>query len=163
MSVSKVLSGEPLPRIPPIDLSKAKETTRELNHFHKQLIAFLRRLSVILKDEIILSSPSLAGLENSWHIETPTAKTYTIVEYSKYQNTLNKITHKTSSGGCTIAVKINGVTVTGTGDSTPSTSQSTLTFTAANVCPVGGRITIVVSGLSSPADLCFTLDRTVTP
>ena len=67
---------------------------------------------------------------------------------------------KTTSGTCTLAVKINGTNVTGMSSLSVTSTTQDATATAANSVAVGDEVTFVFSSSSSPVDLRFTLKCT---
>ena len=150
-SLAHILSGKPLPSLPPVDDS-------ELDKYHRDLNEYLQELMGLFTDNNLVASPDLRVVEENGFIETPGAKSYTLVEYVEYRSVIKRITHKTSSGSCTLAVDVDGVSLTGVGDNTPGTSQGVLTFDD-DVVEVGSRIEITLSSLSSPLNLAFTLKR----
>lgn len=91
-------------------------------------------------------------------IEAPTAKSYTICQSATTAGTIQNLIAKLASGTCTLAVKINGVDVTGLAAVAVTSSESTTAATAANTVAVGDTITVVASSISSPADLSFVVE-----
>lgn len=67
---------------------------------------------------------------------------------------------KTTSGTCTLAIKINGTSVTGLSSLSVTSTTQDAPATAANSVAVGDEITCVISSSSSPVDLRFTLKCT---
>ncbi len=94
-------------------------------------------------------------------IEVPTAKTYYIIYASELAFTINRLTYLTIAGTCTLAIKINGVNVTGLSALSVTTSPATTNATAANSVAIGDIITAVVTSPSSIADLIFNLKVTI--
>ncbi len=152
-SLSKILSGEPLPTLP--DLG---DENVELEHFLLNVLSYLRRLTGKFTDQNLAASPSLRAVENNGHIETPSNKDYTLVEYCEFNSVLKRLTHICSSGSCTVNIEIDGVSQTGTGDNTVSTAQGVYTYNDIAVSK-GQRIEIAVSASSTPLNLAFTLFR----
>lgn len=93
-------------------------------------------------------------------MESPTDKTYTLVQKAAYSFTINTLDIQTVSGTTTAAVKINGTSVTGISAVSVSSTPATGTATAANSVSAGDTVTLVLSSSSSPADLSFTLKYT---
>lgn len=92
---------------------------------------------------------------------SPADGTYVIEAKANFAFTINQIRGlKTSTGTLTLAVQINGTNVTGLSSLSVTTTPQDATATAANSVAVGDRVTFVVSGGSSPADLEFTLSAT---
>lgn len=94
-------------------------------------------------------------------VETPTAKTYILTTEAPFGWTITKIAAKTASGTCTVQARINGTNVTGGSVSVTST-EGTSTATAANTVAANDTIDIVVTSVSSPADLSVTISGTRT-
>jgi hypothetical protein len=91
----------------------------------------------------------------------PTDRTYVLDAKAAFAYTINQLRGvKTSAGTLSIAVKINGTDVTGLGAVSVTSTPQDVTATAANVVSAGDRVTLVVSGSSSPADLELTLKAT---
>lgn len=93
-------------------------------------------------------------------IEVPTAKTYILDQSAAYAYTINTLIVATASGTCTAAVKINGTNVTGISAVSVSSTPATGTASAANSVAIGDKVTLVLSSISSAADLSFTLKVT---
>lgn len=93
-------------------------------------------------------------------IESPTDKSFTLDLYAASAATINSLKVITVSGTCTVAVKINGTSVTGISAVSASSTIATGTASAANTVAVGDKITLVVSSNSSAADLQFTVKYT---
>ncbi len=91
--------------------------------------------------------------------ETPTAKTYVLTTEMPFGMTITKVAAKTASGTCTVQVRINGVNVT-TGSVNATSTEATSTPTAANVVAANDTVDIVVSSVSSAADLSVTISGT---
>jgi hypothetical protein len=99
---------------------------------------------------------SHAPLENlGCHIETPTAKSYTLDLAASSAYTITAIKCITSSGTCTLALVRNGSNVTGAGSIAVSSTISSTTLSQAVVA--NDKIQITLSSLSSPADLQVTM------
>jgi hypothetical protein len=93
-------------------------------------------------------------------IETPSDKTYVIDQSAAYPYTINTLVAATASGTLTGKIQINGVDVTGISALSISSTPATGTASAANSVSVGNKVTLVVSGSSTPADLSFTMKVT---
>lgn len=98
--------------------------------------------------------------ELSGHLEAPTDKTFTLDKKAAYAYTINTLDIATASGTATVAVKINGTSVTGISAVSVSSVDATGTATAANSVAAGDKVTLVVSSGSSPVDMAFTLKYT---
>lgn len=108
------------------------------------------------------SAPSGVGMvmDLNGMLESPTDKTYVLVQKAAYAFTINTLDIVTASGTTTAAVKINGTSVTGISAVSVSSTPATGTATAANSVSAGDKVTLVLSSSSSPADLSFTLKYT---
>jgi hypothetical protein len=92
------------------------------------------------------------------YYQTPAAGTLVLTAKAAYAFTISQIRGlKTSAGTLTLAVQINGTNVTGLSALSVTSTTQDVTATAANSVAVGDRVTVVLSGLSSAADLEFTL------
>lgn len=104
-------------------------------------------------------SATKAGLEQtdfiSGHIRTPLAQDYRIIEKIPYGMTFTGFTAKTSAGTITATLKINSTAIT-TGAINVTSSQASVTPTAANVAVAGDALVLTLSSLSSALDLSFT-------
>lgn len=100
------------------------------------------------------SSDGLSGV-----MEAPSNKTYRILEKSPVLLTITEFTTKMGAGTCTAKLQINGVDVT-TGSIASTTSQQSVTPSAANVVAAGATVQLVVTSVSSAADLSFTFKYT---
>lgn len=147
--LASILSGEPLPRIPPIADPELAKYAHDVNEF-------LRRLLGRFTQGNINSNPDSRIETVRGFIENPEVKEYTLDEYAEYAYSLTRITHKLVSGSGTFSVKVNGTSVGATGDNTFSSSQGVLTFTN-NEIAIGDRVTLDVTIVSSPVDLAFTM------
>lgn len=98
--------------------------------------------------------------EMNGHIETPTAKTYTLIEKAQYACTINSLAYKLSAGTATLAVQIAGVNVTSLSSLSATTTQGETSATGAQSVAAGNRVTLIVTSPSSAADLAFTLKTT---
>lgn len=67
---------------------------------------------------------------------------------------------KTASGTLTLAVQVNGVSVTGLSALAVTSTPQDVTASAANAVAVGDRITLVISATSGANDLEYTLKGT---
>lgn len=96
----------------------------------------------------------------SGHIESPSAKTYTLEQYAEFAYTINRITIDMGAGTATAKLTIDGVDVTGCTSISASTTESTTNCTAANSVSVGNTVALVVTSPSSAADMVFTVKYT---
>jgi len=107
---------------------------------------------VTLGDDLIglIESPVIVILE-------PEDRSYPIEQFAQYAYTIDESRHQTTAGSLTASVTINGTIVEGLANVTVSGAQESATATSANNVSVGDKITLVVSGSSSPTDLQFAL------
>jgi hypothetical protein len=97
--------------------------------------------------------------EQSWLIEFPDNKDYRVVVNSALARTITGVTTRSSSGTCTLTVKINTTALGGTANSVTST-ESTQAHTSANAVAVGDDIVFTVSANSSAENVSVTLTGT---
>lgn len=102
--------------------------------------------------ETLLSASFISG-----QVESPNNKTYTLDLYSIEARIIDSITLKTVSGTLTAAVRIDGVAITGLSSISVSSTETTALATALNNMAIGQTLDLVVSGITSPVDLVFTL------
>ena len=88
------------------------------------------------------------------------ATTYTLELYAAYAYTINQLKIISASGTCTVAVKINGVDVTGISAVAVSSTIATGTATAANTVAIGDKITLVTTSNSALTNLQASLKTT---
>lgn len=86
---------------------------------------------------------------------------YRIIEKIPYGMTFTGFTAKMSSGTLTATLKINSTAIT-TGAINATSSQASVTPTAANVAVAGDVLVMTISAISSPVDLSFTINYTRT-
>ena len=101
-----------------------------------------------------------ARLQAQWVTGATVANDTVWLAYdAPYAGTVNSLTYFTGSGSFTVAVQINGASVTGLGAvAVSSATPATATATAANTFTAGQRITAVVSAASgSPTDAMLSL------
>jgi hypothetical protein len=96
----------------------------------------------------------------SGFFQIPFDATVTLIEAAAYQYDLVTLIGKTSSGSLDVTIKINGVSVTGMDAVTVNTTQDTLTASALNTVGVGERVTMVITGSSSPENFAWTMKTT---
>lgn len=92
-------------------------------------------------------------------IRTPLAQDYRIVELVPYGMTLTNFTAKTSAGTVTATLKINSTAVT-TGAINVTSTQASVTPSAANVAAENDALVLTLSSVSSALDLSFTIEFT---
>ncbi len=88
------------------------------------------------------------------------ATTYTLELFAAYAYTINQLKIISASGTCTVAVKINGVDVTGISAVAVSSTIATGTASAANTVAVGDKITLVTTSNSALTNLQASLKTT---
>ena len=109
--------------------------------------------------EAALASMDVGGAYEPYLIEqqvemnlvlpAPVNGEFPLVPSSRFSTTLKGLYGlKVSSGSLTLTVRINGVDVTGLANLNVTTAPQTATATAANVLPIGGRLTLVISGVA---------------
>jgi hypothetical protein len=94
--------------------------------------------------------------EQSWLIEFPDNKDYRVVVNSALARTITGVTTRSSSGTCTLTVKINTTALGGTANSVSST-ESTQAHSSANEVAAGDDIVLTVSANSSAENVSVTL------
>jgi hypothetical protein len=126
-------------------------------------MTYVAGLTSAAQTQINLKLPTTGvGLvdEVTGFLEAPTDKIYVLDQSAAYAYTINTIKVATLSGTTTLAVKINGTSVTGISSVSVSSSPATGTATAANAVSIGDKVTLVLSSSSSPVDMSFTLKYT---
>lgn len=93
-------------------------------------------------------------------IESPTAKTYTLLRRPGFAFTVNSMTHKTVSGTVTIAARIGGSVITGLSAVGATSTQTVTSASGANSVSTTDRLEVQLTSLSSPTDLSVTFDCT---
>lgn len=93
-----------------------------------------------------------------WFIEFPDNKDYRAINLP-FGFTINSVSTRSTTGTCTITVKINGVALGGTANSVSST-ESTQDHTSSNVVAVGDDVTLTVSSNSSAENVAVMLNYT---
>jgi hypothetical protein len=88
------------------------------------------------------------------------ATTYTLELYAQYAYTINQLKIISASGTCTVAVKINGVDVTGISAVSVSSTIATANASAANIVAIGDKITLVTTSNSALTNLQASLKTT---
>jgi len=97
--------------------------------------------------------------EQSWLIEFPDNKDYRVVVNSALARTITGVTTRSSTGTCTLTVKINTTALGGTANSV-STTESTRAHSSANAVAAGDDIVFTVSSNSSAENVSVTLTGT---
>jgi hypothetical protein len=99
--------------------------------------------------------------EQSWLIEFADNKDYRVVINSALARTITGVTTRSSSGTCTLTVKINTTALGGTANSV-STSEQTQSHSSDNAVAVGDDIVLTVSSNSGAENVSVTLTGTLT-
>lgn len=88
------------------------------------------------------------------------AQVYVLVQSAPFPFDIVSITHQLRVGtDITFDLEIDGVDVTGIAAQTATTSEATDAATGANSVPVGGRVTLNVTGITgSPEDFGFSME-----
>lgn len=94
-------------------------------------------------------------------IKGPLNQDYRLVEKLPEGITITGFTAKTASGTVTVTLKINSTAVT-TGAIAATSSQQSVTPTAANVAAANDAVVLTCSAVASPVDLSFTIKFTHT-
>src|SRR5690349_12194321 len=102
--------------------------------------------------DAILTALMYAG-PFSGSIDFPTNQSYTVDFQATEAYTINKLFIQTVSGTCTVAIQINGVSVTGLSAVAVSSTLSQPTASGANSVAIGNNVTLVVSGATSPQNM----------
>lgn len=98
----------------------------------------------------------------SGEIVSPEDETYTPDPSSIENRTIESLYIKTRSGSCTVAIQINGVSITGLSAVAVSATPQEVAATALRTMVVGDALTLVVSSSSAPTKLVFRIKYTRT-
>ena len=99
----------------------------------------------------------LNSIKLSYLIEDPENKVYRVELFMPEGGSLHTIYYKTQAGSCTLTVQIDGVTVTGWGSLSATTSESNTAASGSNTFTSGESLTIQASSVSSAEDLQITI------
>ncbi len=148
-----ILSGEPLPRAPVIE-------DVEQDKFNRDVLKWMDNLSGQFTDENMFVSAESSTDEVDHIVDgTISDKSYTLIESTQFVQKLVSLTHVTRVGTASFTVTADGTTITGSGDSTISSTQGVFTFDD-NQIAKGVKVIMIVTGSSGPfADLSITLER----
>jgi hypothetical protein len=108
----------------------------------------------------ILVTPTGFIEEFTGHIVAPANYTYILDQSAAYAYTINTLIAQTSAGTATAEIAIGGTAVTGISALSLSSTPATGTATALRSVSIGNQVTLIVSNVSSAADLSFTLKYT---
>jgi hypothetical protein len=129
-------------------------------------------ISKDLKDELDRQSRAARDLgagkaaksqvyEQSFLLKFPDNGDERVVINAALARTITGVTTRSSSGTCTLTVKINTTALGGTANSV-STSESTQTHSSANVVAEGDDVVLTISSNSSAENVSVTLTGTLT-
>jgi len=94
-------------------------------------------------------------------IEAPSNKSYTLCSYAPIDFTLETLSILTYAGTCTASITKNGVGVSGLWGLSVSSTRTNATATGNNDVSTNDRVALLVSSVSSPVDLEWTLKESV--
>lgn len=89
-------------------------------------------------------------------IENVSNKTYNLVINSAYAFEIESVTTQSTTGTCTATIKIDGVDLGG-GANAVSTTEEEKVHETANVVPVGGNMSLQISGNAGAANVSLTI------
>ena len=128
---------------------------------------FLTQLQIVLDElstAIDTNTTSITALKDGFEpglIKQPQNQDYRIVERFPFAATIERFTVKLASGTCTVALKIDGVTV-GNCSLNATSSQSTTTTVAPKTVSIASVISLTISSNSNAVDLSWQFDWTRT-
>lgn len=99
--------------------------------------------------------------EQSWLIEFADDKDYRVVVNSALARTITSVTTRSSTGTCTLTVKIGTTALGGTANSV-STTEQTQAHSSANAVAVGDDIVLTVSANAGAEGVSVTLTGSLT-
>jgi hypothetical protein len=109
----------------------------------------------------IPTQPTTVKTFGSYNSTTPTVSTIYLFTATT-TTTINELRGlKTTSGTCTLSIQINGVNVTGLTNLNVNSTPQNPTASGASVASVGQDVTLVISAVSTPNKLQFTLGATL--
>lgn len=104
---------------------------------------------------VLVSSPD----QYSGDIESPTVQVYPLdFALLKGYNILS-FSAVTELGTATMSIKINGVDIPGLNDLSITSTRLTVDVTTGNLVNIGNKVELVVSAISNPKHLFFTIGR----
>lgn len=95
----------------------------------------------------------------SGNIETPSVQTYPLDFAVLRGYNILAFSASTESGTATVSVRINGVNVAGLNNLSITSTRLTVDVTTANLVSVASRVELIVSAISNPKHLFFTVGR----
>lgn len=146
-SLASILSGEPLPTAPPVE-------DPEVYKFHRDLLNYLRRLTgKFTVDNLpdpgtdVDHTIGLVDEMNIWFDGSMLVSEFmTVTEFAEFSYSLDRVTHRSETNAGTdpvLSFERNGSALSGSGDTSLSTTQGVFTFDA-NTIAVGDRIRVKV-------------------
>lgn len=118
---------------------------------------------VLIQDGGGLGSGIIMAITCSIPGSNPANETVVADEKAAFGYTINSILGATtSSGSITLAVKINGTSVTGLSAISITSTPADSTASASNIVNAGDKVTWVFTGNSSANDVAFTMKLTRT-
>lgn len=129
-------------------------------HFYRDYMNEKRKNATneaALTGKATLSQTAMA----SYLIEVADDKDYRVIINSAVGFTINSVTTRSSTGTCTLTVKINATALGGTANSV-STSESTQTHSTSNTLAAGDDLVLTVSSNSGAENVSVTIAATVT-
>lgn len=110
---------------------------------------------------IVDSTTAGQTIDSDFFYQYPIDGTVVLKAKASFAFTIDQIRGlKTASGTLTLAVQVNGVSVTGLSALAVTSTPQDVTASAANAVAVGDRITLVISATSGANDLEYTLKGT---
>lgn len=105
---------------------------------------------------------NLGVAAGAWSVEDPAPvnETRYFSLYAPFACTIDTLTHKLSSGTCTIAIAINGTPITGLSAVSVSSTKTHTNATAGNSVAAGDELTYVISSASTPVGLSLSIRYT---
>ena len=106
----------------------------------------------------IASVPSTPDVD--WitgQIDTPASGQYVLDQYAPVAYTIEWLTAKLSAGACDVTGQINTTNITGLVSATQGATEVRSSATGANAVVVGDTVRLLVTNVSSPALLSFTM------
>lgn len=145
----------------PLTFTKGSGTTVTLANKAVAVVSVDTSANKLIK----VGGGSRAGEADDWTASMPvpddTTITYTLS--ASRGATINSLVHQLAGGACTVAIKINGVNVTGLSAVSVGTVKATTAATAANTVVAGDVVTIVITNTAgSPTTLGLALTLLVT-
>ena len=122
---------------------------------------FLKSVAAELNSQNAAKAAKVQTWEQSWFIEIADNKDYRVVVNAALARTITGVTTRSSTGTCTLTVRINATALGGTVNSV-STTEQTRTHTSANAVAVGDDIVFSITSNSAAENISVTLTGTLT-